>query len=95
MTLASTPWVDRAANSVWSRIVAASPKPAWVPLHTTSRGKVKVEELGCGHYGCVMPTDDPEVVCKITSDATEAVFIAAAMTLGEARWRSVTVPSLP
>ena len=81
--LAKTPWVDRAANSVWSRIVAASPKPAWVPRHTTKRGgKVTVEEFGCGHYGCVMPTSDDAVVCKITSDATEAVFVAAALGLG-------------
>jgi len=82
--LASTPWVDRAANATWARIVAASPYPAWVPLHTTKRGgKITVKEYGCGHYGCVMPTDDPEVVCKITSDATEAVFVAASATLGE------------
>ncbi|MGL4255647.1 MAG: hypothetical protein ACRCSL_04880 [Microbacterium sp.] len=81
--LAKTPWVDRAASSVWARIVAASPKPAWVPKHTTKRGgKVTVEEFGCGHYGCVMPTSDDAVVCKITSDATEAVFVAAAMRLG-------------
>jgi len=81
--LAATPWVDRTASSVWSRIVAASPKPAWVPKHTTKRGgKVTVEEFGCGHYGCVMPTSDDAVVCKITSDATEAVFVAAAMRLG-------------
>jgi hypothetical protein len=54
-----------------------------VPKHTTKRGgKVTVEEFGCGHYGCVMPTDDPEVVCKITSDAAEAVFVAAALSLG-------------
>lgn len=81
--LAATPWVDRTASSVWSRIVAASPKPEWVPKHTTKRGgKVTVEEFGCGHYGCVMPTSDDAVVCKITSDATEAVFVAAAMRLG-------------
>lgn len=80
--LGKTPWVDRTANAVWSRIVAAAPKPAWVPKHTTKRGgKVSVEEYGCGHYGCVMPTDDPEVVCKITSDVTEAVFVAAALQL--------------
>jgi hypothetical protein len=82
--LASTPWVDRAANATWARIVAAAPYPSWVPLHTTKRGgKITVKEYGCGHYGCVMPTDDPEVVCKITSDATEAVFVAASATLGE------------
>lgn len=78
--LAKTPWVDRTANAVWSRIVAAAPQPSWVPLHTTKRGgKVKVEEYGCGHYGCVMPTSDENVVCKITSDATEAVFVTAAL----------------
>lgn len=81
--LAKTPWVDKAVSSVWSRIAEAAPKRAWIPKHTAKRGgKVTVEEYGCGHYGCVMPTDDPEVVCKITSDATEAVFVAAALILG-------------
>jgi len=81
--LAKTPWVDRSANAVWSRIVAASPRPEWVPRHTTKRGgKVTVEEFGCGHYGCVMPTSDENVVAKITSDATEAVFVSAALGLG-------------
>lgn len=86
--LAKTPWVDRAANAVWSRIVAASPKPAWVPRHAviasakSGRERISVEEFGCGHYGCVMPTSDDAVVCKITSDATEAVFVAAALGLG-------------
>lgn len=86
--LAKTPWVDRAANAVWSRIVAASPKPAWVPRHAviasakSGRERISVEEFGCGHYGCVMPTSDDAVVCKITSDATEAVFVSAALGLG-------------
>lgn len=81
--LGKTPWVDRTASAVWSRIVAAAPKPSWVPEHTTKRGgKVTVKEYGCGHYGCVMPTGDEEIVCKITSDVTEAVFVAAALQLG-------------
>lgn len=81
--LAKTPWIDRSASAVWSRIVAASPKPEWIPRHTTKRGgKVTVEEFGCGHYGCVMPTSDENVVAKITSDATEAVFVSAALGLG-------------
>lgn len=82
MTLEGTPWVDRALNSVWDRIVAAAPKPEWVPLHTTKGKKLVMEELGCGHYGCVMPTSDPQVVVKVTSDMTEAAFVAAAMVLG-------------
>lgn len=86
--LAAPLWVERLASDAWPRIVAASPKPEWVPQHTdrtrSSQGwRMHFAELGCGHYGCVMPTSDPEVVCKITSDPTEAVFIAAAMTLGE------------
>lgn len=80
--LAKTPWIDRTATALWSRIVAASPRPQWVPQQAASRGsKIHVEELGCGHYGCVMPTEDPEVVCKITSDVTEATFVVAAATL--------------
>lgn len=82
MTLEGTPWVDRALNSVWDRIVAASPKPDWIPLHTTKGKKLVMEELGCGHYGCVMPTMDPQVVVKVTSDMTEAAFVSAAMKLG-------------
>jgi len=34
-------------------------------------------EYGCGHYGCVYATDVPGVVFKITTDETEARFIAA------------------
>lgn len=80
--LGKTPWIDRTATALWSRIVAASPRPEWVPQQVTSRGsKVSVAELGCGHYGCVMPTEDPKVVCKVTSDVTEATFIVAAATL--------------
>jgi hypothetical protein len=83
VSLGKTPWVDRTLSSVWDRIVAASPRPEWVPSHEVlSRGRVSVEEYGCGHYGCVMPTSDPEVVCKLTSDQTEGAFIAAAMELG-------------
>lgn len=82
MTLASTPWVDNALNSVWDRIVAAAPSPDWVPLHSTKGKKLVMQELGCGSYGCVMPTSDPAVVIKVTSDMTEAAFVAASMTLG-------------
>lgn len=89
MSLSKTPWVDRAMSTVWDRIAAAAPQASWVPQHTRAgarggkSGKVQVAELGCGHYGCVMPTDDDGIVCKLTSDATEAVFVAAALSLGE------------
>jgi len=46
------------------------------------RGKAIVQEFGCGHYGCVMPTSTPGVVVKLSSDPTEAYFVAAALQLG-------------
>ena len=81
MTLAKTPWIDRSMKTVWERVVAASPKPSWAPRLLPGK-KFSLEEYGCGHYGCVFPTSDPEVVCKLTSDPTEAFFVAAAMSIG-------------
>lgn len=43
-----------------------------------------VEELGCGAYGCVMPTWTEGVVLKLGMDASEAFFAAHTMTLDEA-----------
>ena len=68
-------------KTVWERVVAASPKPSWAPRLLPGK-KFSLEEYGCGHYGCVFPTSDPEVVCKLTSDPTEAFFVAAAMSIG-------------
>jgi hypothetical protein len=34
----------------------------------------KMKEYGCGAYGCVLPTQDPSIVLKITTDPTEAEF---------------------
>lgn len=79
--LGKTPWVDRSMKTVWQRIVDASPKPEWVPRLEPGR-KFSLTEYGCGHYGCVFPTSDPEVVAKLTSDPTEAFFVAAAMSIG-------------
>lgn len=81
MNLSKTPWVDRSMKTVWERVVAASPKPSWAPRLLPGK-KFSLEEYGCGHYGCVFPTSDPEVVCKLTSDPTEAFFVAAAMSIG-------------
>lgn len=38
-------------------------------------------EYGCGHYGCVMPTNTPGLVMKITTDQTEAAFVAAYLSM--------------
>lgn len=52
-----------------------------------SRGLVRApkrlsfKEFGCGHYGCVMPTiGNPELVVKLTSDITEAMFVGHLLT---------------
>lgn len=83
--LGETPWVDRNLQLAWERIRAVAPGgAASMPVveRYRGRGKVVVQEFGCGHYGCVMPTSVPGVVVKLSSDPTEAFFIAAALELG-------------
>lgn len=54
--------------------------PAWLPhldnVRPGPRGTVQAEihELGCGGYGCVLPTLDEKMVLKVTTDTTEAEF---------------------
>lgn len=40
-------------------------------------------EYGAGHYGAVYPTQTPGVVCKITTDPSEAQFVVNAISLGK------------
>jgi hypothetical protein len=53
-------------------------QPEWLPING---GSEQFTELGCGHYGCVLPTSDPNVVLKVTTDDTEAEFSELAYTL--------------
>jgi hypothetical protein len=39
------------------------------------------KEFGSGHYGVVMPTNTPGIVCKVTTDKSEAAFIAAYLSI--------------
>jgi hypothetical protein len=80
--LGKTPWVDRTMSSVWDRIAKKVPK-SWMPRLEEGSVKQQVTEYGCGHYGCVMPTNEPGLVCKLTTDVTEARFVAIAMPLGD------------
>jgi len=41
------------------------------------------EELGCGAYGCVMPTWTEGMVLKLGTDASEAFFAAHSMAIGD------------
>lgn len=56
--------------------------PDWLTKYETVKlKKPVVEEYGCGSYGCVMPTSEPGLVIKLTSDMSEAWFIARARSL--------------
>lgn len=51
----------------------------WLPKLTKTsayygRISAALKEHGCGSYGCVLPTMDPKVVLKLTTDDTEAQF---------------------
>lgn len=81
------PWVDRVLNRHWDKLVEAAPTRGGVPLlpeiaTESAHGKMTFEEYGCGHYGCVMPTGDPDVVFKVSSDVSEAAFVAQVCQLG-------------
>lgn len=74
------PWANRALKQNWS-VVKATAEQFELPLPIET-GTWKFEEFGCGHYGCVIPTGDSEIVFKLTSDSSEAEFIRLAEPLG-------------
>ena len=45
--------------------------------------KPALVEYGCGYFGCVMPTHAPNVVLKLTTDKSEALFASLAASLGD------------
>jgi hypothetical protein len=77
------PWVDTLLTENWSELSHAV-EPDLLPLTVTSGKRVLKRriapgaEYGCGHYGCVMATSRPGIVCKVTSDPTEARFVELA-----------------
>lgn len=81
MSFGETAWVDRNLRSAWDRIAAQVPD-SWMPQLIPGR-KFMIKELGCGHYGCVAPVAEPDMVFKLTSDVTEARFVVMAQTLPE------------
>jgi hypothetical protein len=76
--LGKTPWVDRSLARLLPALAQVVP-PEWLPRFDIATGRV--EEYGCGHYGCVMPTSVEGLVCKVTTDISEAHFVARALTL--------------
>jgi hypothetical protein len=91
-------WVDKALRDNWSKLQTMvgekwMPIPSvehdrvmghytgWIPSSGAQAGK-KMWEYGSGHYGSVLPTRDPQVVLKVTSDPAEAQFVAYASSIG-------------
>lgn len=85
MSLADAPpWTLRFLTDNWDTIERGS-MAEWMPREvsgSTAR-KRRADALGCGHYGCVFLTNTPSLVMKISSDPSEALFINAALKLGE------------
>lgn len=77
------PWVDRALNKNWDKLVARVGAELVPTIASSSVKKKSFTELGCGHYGCVLPTNTPGIVFKVTSDPSEARFISAYSSIPE------------
>jgi len=58
--------------------------PSWAPVPKM----VVYETYGCGHYGCVLPTERTNLVLKVTTDPHEAM---AAAIFAETKERSGVV----
>lgn len=72
-------WVNNiiAINyDVLEKNVMPSMLPRLDDVRPGPRGAIMAElhELGCGGYGCVLPTLDKGIVLKVTTDTTEAEF---------------------
>jgi hypothetical protein len=64
------PWAAQMLRRTWDRLAAVYGENL---LPVSSREK----ELGCGHYGCVFNTRAKDTVFKLTSDESEAAFVAS------------------
>lgn len=68
-------WVERIMRRRWQAL-----KREVGPDLLPARRDGRMIDYGCGLYGCVLPVS-PGIVLKITTDASEAAFVAAAMTM--------------
>jgi hypothetical protein len=83
---ANPPWADKIIKKYHYQIDARLKQDghprSWFPRMS---GEGVEKELGCGHYGCIFPVTASNVVCKLTTDKTEAIFVAAYKVLKEKR----------
>lgn len=75
------PWVTKALADAYEILDDKIPT-RWLPqlASVQARGSkgiiADLIEFGCGSYGCVLATMDPDTVVKVTSDESEAHFAA-------------------
>lgn len=87
MVTPNPPWVTRTLRENWDRILSHV-GPQLMPRIETGgpvawmKDRWEPVEYGTGHYGTVMPTETPDIVCKVTSDPAEGSFVAAALSIG-------------
>ncbi len=92
---ANPPWADKILGASYSAIATAAPRSA-LPIpeervdRSSGRKKKGWKEYGTGHYGTVYPTNTPGLVMKLTSDPTEAAFVAAYLSI-PGRERSIGI----
>ncbi len=78
------PWVGRVLSDWWPTLqeaVGSRLMPRSAPKPNPRRKPIRLREYGCGHYGCVFPTGNSGLVFKLTTDSSEAAFVAAARTI--------------
>lgn len=73
------PWTTKAIGKQWDDLVekvGVDWMPALTKAHASKKGELVAQlgTLGCGAYGCVLETGDPQVVLKVTTDSSEAEF---------------------
>jgi hypothetical protein len=83
LTPNKTAWVDKNLNRFFDAIVAVAPEGGIPEVEKQRGSKLVFAEYGCGSYGCVMPVRDARMVFKLTTDASEAAFVRAALHIGE------------
>jgi hypothetical protein len=85
-TTANPPWADKLIHDNWNRIAKFAVNNQLPELITFAQlgvrdaaaspaeykdDEVLWREYGCGNWGCVYPTENPRVVCKLTADPDE------------------------
>jgi len=76
-------WAETIIEKNWPALVREFSEE-FLPIPIAGGQKVfRGFQKSCGHYGCVFPTSRKDRVFKVTSDPTEAQFIALATLMGD------------